>query len=80
MRATVPWFKHRPVRTDYADKNIRPVCNAGWMAQATERADSLELIEAPAIEKRIFVVRGRQVMLDEDPRGPLRRRDKRLTQ
>ena len=36
------------------------------MAQATERADSLELIEAPAIEKRILVVRGRQVMLDED--------------
>jgi hypothetical protein len=26
------------------------------MAQATERADSLELIEAPAIEKRISVV------------------------
>lgn len=36
------------------------------MTQATERADSRELIEAPAIEKRIFVVRGRQVMLDED--------------
>ena len=36
------------------------------MAQATERAASLELIEAPAIEKRIFAVRGRQVMLDED--------------
>ncbi len=36
------------------------------MAQTIERADSLELIEAPAIEKRIFIVRGRQVMLDED--------------
>ncbi len=36
------------------------------MGQATERADSIELIAAPAIEKRIFVVRGRQVMLDED--------------
>jgi hypothetical protein len=36
------------------------------MEQATERADSLELIEAPAIEKRIFAVRGRRVMLDED--------------
>ena len=36
------------------------------MAQGTERADSLELIAAPAIEKRIFVVRERQVMLDED--------------
>src|SRR6185436_15242717 len=51
---------------DYADKNIRPVCNVGSMAQATERADSRELIEAPAIEKRILTVRGRQVMLDED--------------
>jgi ORF6N domain len=36
------------------------------MAQATEKANSLELIAAPAIAKRIFVVRGRQVMLDED--------------
>jgi ORF6N domain len=36
------------------------------MAQAIERADSLELIAAPAIEKRILVIRGRQVMLDED--------------
>jgi len=26
------------------------------MVQATKRADSLELITAPAIEKRIFVV------------------------
>jgi hypothetical protein len=36
------------------------------MAQATEMAGSLELIAAPVIEKRIFVVRERQVMLDED--------------
>ncbi len=36
------------------------------MAQSAEKAGSLELIAAPAIEKRIFVVRGRQVMLDED--------------
>ncbi len=36
------------------------------MAHATEENDSLELIATPAIEKRIFVVRGRQVMLDED--------------
>jgi len=36
------------------------------MAQSAEKAGSLELIGAPAIEKRIFVVRGRQVMLDED--------------
>ena len=36
------------------------------MAHATEETDSLELMATPAIEKRIFVVRGRQVMLDED--------------
>jgi len=37
------------------------------MSRVTERpANSLEPIAAPAIEKRIFVVRGRQVMLDED--------------
>lgn len=36
------------------------------MAQATEENDSLELIATPAIKKRIFGVRGRQVMLDED--------------
>jgi hypothetical protein len=33
---------------------------------AREQKTSLELIAAPAIEKRIFVVRERQVMLDED--------------
>jgi len=36
------------------------------MAHATEETDSLELIATPAIEKRIFFVRRRQVMLDED--------------
>jgi hypothetical protein len=36
------------------------------MADSAERKASLELIAAPAIEKRIFVVRERQVMLDED--------------
>jgi len=36
------------------------------MAVSTEETGSLELISAPAIEKRIFVARGRQVMLDED--------------
>jgi hypothetical protein len=36
------------------------------MAELKEKAVSLELIAAPAIEKRILVVRGRQVMLDED--------------
>jgi hypothetical protein len=32
----------------------------------TEKTTSLELIAAPAIEKRILVVRGRRVMVDED--------------
>jgi hypothetical protein len=36
------------------------------MADKQETAASLELIAAPAIERRIFVVRERQVMLDED--------------
>jgi hypothetical protein len=38
------------------------------MANRHSKADSgsLELIAAPAVEKRIFVVRERQVMLDED--------------
>lgn len=36
------------------------------MVRVTEKTASLELIAAPAIEKRIFFVCGRQVMLDED--------------
>jgi len=36
------------------------------MADSSEKKTSLELIAAPAVEKRIFVVRERQVMLDED--------------
>jgi len=36
------------------------------MVRVTEKTASLELIAAPAIEKRIFIVRDRQVMLDED--------------
>jgi len=36
------------------------------MADPVEKTASLELIAAPAIEKRILVVRERQVMLDED--------------
>lgn len=36
------------------------------MADKKETAAPLELIAAPAIEKRIFVIRERQVMLDED--------------
>ncbi|HEX5989563.1 MAG TPA: ORF6N domain-containing protein [Solirubrobacterales bacterium] len=36
------------------------------MAGTKKSAPSLELIAGPAIEKRIFVIRNRQVMLDED--------------
>jgi hypothetical protein len=36
------------------------------MTDPGEKAAPLELIAAPAIEKRILVVRGHQVMLDED--------------
>ena len=36
------------------------------MTSRAEKAAPLELVAAPAIEKRILVVRGRQVMLDED--------------
>jgi len=33
------------------------------------RESALDLVEAPGIERRIFVIRGRQVMLDEDLAG-----------
>lgn len=36
------------------------------MADAEEKTTSLEVLATPAIEKRILVVRGRQVLLDED--------------
>ncbi len=36
------------------------------MADPTEEVVSVELVPAPAIEKRILIVRERQVMLDED--------------
>lgn len=45
---------------------VDPRVRAGRMVGVMEKTASLELIAAPAIEKRIFVVRGRQVMLDED--------------
>ena len=36
------------------------------MVRVAEKTASLELIAAPAIEKRILAVGARQVMLDED--------------
>lgn len=37
-----------------------------WMARSEETAELLEVVTAPAVEKRIFLIRGRQVMLDQD--------------
>jgi hypothetical protein len=36
------------------------------MADSADERRDLQILAAPAIEKRIFVVRDRQVMLDED--------------
>ncbi len=36
------------------------------MADANRQHASLEVIATPAIERRIYIIRGRQVMLDED--------------
>jgi hypothetical protein len=36
------------------------------MADAATEKTGIQIVAAPAIEKRIFVIRGRQVMLDED--------------
>lgn len=36
------------------------------MAESAKDVAGLQVVAAPSIEKRIFVVRGRQVMLDED--------------
>lgn len=36
------------------------------MTDPTDKTSSVELVTAPAIEKRILVVRDRQVMIDED--------------
>jgi hypothetical protein len=50
------------------------------MAESARERVSLQLVAAPAIEKRIFVVRGRQVMLDEDLAGLYGVETKRLVQ
>ncbi len=51
---------------DSADKSIRRVCDhAAMVGSAGDRAE-VQVVAAPAIEKRIFVIRERQVMLDED--------------
>jgi ORF6N domain len=50
------------------------------VAKKTSKAVPLELIAAPTIEQRIFVVRGRQVMLDEDLAGLYGVETKRLVE
>jgi hypothetical protein len=50
------------------------------MARSEETAGSLEVVTAPAVENRIFVVRGRQVMLDEDLADLYGETTKRLVQ
>jgi hypothetical protein len=48
------------------DNKFRRVCNYRGMADPAEEKAELQVVVAQAIEKRIFVVRERQVMLDED--------------
>ena len=48
------------------DNSLRRSCHPGHVADPEENAASLELFTAPVIERRILVVRERQVMLDED--------------
>lgn len=52
----------------------------GQMVEPEEKARLLEVITAPAVEKRIFVVRDRQVMLDEDLADLYGETTKRLVQ
>lgn len=47
------------------DNSFRPICHPQRVTEKGSKTEPLEL-GAPAIESRIFVVRGRQVMIDED--------------
>jgi hypothetical protein len=49
----------------YADKDFRSICHPHGMA-ALEKTVELQAVTEASIEKRILVVRGRQVLLDED--------------
>jgi hypothetical protein len=51
---------------DSADKSIRSVWHPADMADSAGEKAGVQVVAAPAIEKRIFVIRERQVMLDED--------------
>jgi hypothetical protein len=50
----------------YVDNSFRRVCHPQRVVKKGEKTEPLELMAAPGIEKRIFAVRGRQVLLDED--------------
>jgi ORF6N domain len=60
------WFKSS--RPD-VDNKFRPVWHHSSMADSTGDKAELQVVAVPAIENRILVVRGRQVMLDEDLAG-----------
>jgi hypothetical protein len=49
-----------------ADKRLRSICNYGGVSKPTGDSANAQVVVAPAIENRIFVIRDRQVMLDED--------------
>ena len=49
-----------------ADNKFRCICHHVGMADSAVEKTKLQVVAAPAIEQRIFVVRERQVMLDED--------------
>jgi ORF6N domain len=49
-----------------SDNKFRRVCHHVDMADSGAEKTELQVVAGPAIERRIFVVRERQVMLDED--------------
>jgi hypothetical protein len=61
-----PWRVGASSQAGFVDKNIRPGWHPVLDADSARKTAALELIVVPAIEKRILVVRERQVMLDED--------------
>jgi hypothetical protein len=49
-----------------ADNNIRSICHPHGIAVSEWKATKLPTVAETSIEKKILVVRGRQVLLDED--------------
>jgi len=46
--------------------SVGRICDHAGMADSAGEKAGVGVVAAPAIEKRIFVIRDRQVMLDED--------------